>query len=106
MGSREERLGKNEALFRQVNERIAEMGEHLDVDHLEIICECAKLGCTERIELPPSLYERARQNEETFIVVDGHTDPSIERVVFRGGAYVFVEKIGDAAAVAAETDPR
>ena len=106
MGSREERLGRNEALFRQVNERIAEMGERLDVDHLEIVCECAELGCNERIELSPSLYERARQHTATFIVVDGHTDPSIERVVFRGGPFVFVEKIGDAAAAAAETDPR
>ena len=107
MGSREERIGRNEALFREVNERIAEMSERFDVfDHLEIVCECAKLECSELIELSPSVYERARQDEATFIVVEGHTDPSIERVVFRGGPYVFVQKVGDAGAVAAATDPR
>ena len=106
MGDREERQGRNEALFRQVNERIAEMGERFDADHLEIVCECATIECVERIELSPLVYERARQGAATFIVVDAHADPSIERVVFRGDSYVFVEKIGDAGAVAAETDPR
>jgi hypothetical protein len=106
MGDREERLGRNEALFREVNERIAETSERFDVDHFEIVCECANVECTERIELSPLVYERARQGEATFIVVNGHADPSIERVVFRGDSYVLVEKIGDAGSVAAETDPR
>ena len=106
MGDREERLGRNEALFREVNERIAETAEHFDVEHFEIFCECANVECVERIELSPLLYEQARRGEATFIIVDGHADPSIERVVFRGDDCVFVEKTGDAGSVAEETDPR
>src|SRR5690349_17947160 len=77
MGDREERLGRNEVLFRDVNERIAEAAESFDVARFEIFCECANVECVERIELSPLLYEQARQGEATFIIVDGHADPSI-----------------------------
>jgi hypothetical protein len=106
VGNREERLGFNEALFREVNERIAETTEHFGPGTLEIVCECANPECIDRIELSPQVYERARQSDATFIVLIGHTDPQIERVVFQGDSYVFVEKIGDAASVAEATDPR
>jgi hypothetical protein len=105
MGSREERLGRNEALFRQVNERIAEESGS-DLVRLEIVCECTNLSCIERIELQPSAYEKARRNEVTFIVLIGHINESVERVVAREKDYVLVEKLGDAADVAEETDPR
>ena len=106
MGHREERLGRNDALFREVNERIVEAAQNFDVERSEIFCECANVECVERIELSPLLYEQARQGEATFIIVDGHADSSIERVVFRGDDCVFVEKTGDAGSAAAETDPR
>jgi len=101
-----ERLGRNEALFREVNERITELGERLEEDRLDIVCECADVECAARIELPYLEYEQAREDEATFIVVDGHEDRSTQRVVQRGNRYVFVEALGDAATVAAETDPR
>ena len=106
MGSREERRGLNEAVFRQVNERIADLGDPFAGQRLEIICECASLECVERIELARADYERARQDETTFIVLAGHVDPAIESAVARQNGYVFVRKHGDAADVAAATDPR
>ncbi|HLX20549.1 MAG TPA: hypothetical protein VKR23_10400, partial [Gaiellaceae bacterium] len=80
--------------------------ERFDLDQLEILCECARVGCVDRIELSALAYERARQSGTTFIVLLSHADSSIERIVFHGDSYAFVEKIGDAASVAEATDPR
>ena len=41
---------RTEALFRDVNERIAESAERFDADSTQFVCECADAGCTDRIE--------------------------------------------------------
>jgi hypothetical protein len=56
VGAREERLGENEALFREVNERIAEVAEEfLEIGArdapVEFNCECGAPDCTEQIPL-------------------------------------------------------
>jgi hypothetical protein len=106
VGDREERRGRNEVLFREVNERIAEASQGWDGDGLEIFCECADVACAAQIELPRTAYEEARQNAATFVVLPNHVDASVERVVARRRGYVLVEKLGDAAEVAVQTDPR
>jgi hypothetical protein len=103
MGSREERRGQNEALFRQVNERIVELDDRFDIGVVEILCECAQLDCAAPLKISRGAYETVRRSETRFVLVDGHVDPSIERVV-GGDTYVIVEKIGDAAD-AAITNP-
>jgi len=105
VGDREERRGRNEVLFRDVNERIADASEGWDGDHLEIFCECADVACAAQIELSRTAYEEARQNATTFVVLPNHVDASVERVASRRGGYVLVEKLGDAAKFAVETDP-
>ena len=58
----EVRTGENEALFREVNERLKERKR----DDLawqapsEWICECAEETCTERIVMSPLEYEQLR----------------------------------------------
>ena len=52
MGAREERLAQNEALFREVNERVAEVVTHfIEVETkgeaVEFICECGRRDCAE-----------------------------------------------------------
>jgi hypothetical protein len=95
VGSREERRGLNEAVFRQVNEQIAELGERHGITALEIICECSN-----------GEYEEARLDATTFIVQTGHEDPTVERVLRVRGDHTLVQKVGDAAAAAVATDPR
>jgi hypothetical protein len=54
MDERRERLAKNEALFREVNERIQEIGRAVGVqpdEELEMVCECSNAGCTERMTM-------------------------------------------------------
>jgi hypothetical protein len=71
--------GKNQSLFRDVNERVNEVNKKhgLWVTLSDWICECADETCTERIELTPQQYERVREHPTQFIVA-----PSTEHVVF------------------------
>jgi len=106
---RERRLGLNEAMFREVNERVEDLNRASGslTGTFEIICECGNTACTERISVPVSDYERARSNPLHFLLCVGHEDPLVERVIENRGAYVLVEKEGvDVEEVAEATDPR
>jgi hypothetical protein len=105
--SREERLAKNESLFREVNERIAEAAKRtLVLPDAEFLCECGRPDCLERILVRLDEYEQTREHPERFILVTGHEQPEVDRVIGGGDDYVVVEKIGEARAVADELDPR
>jgi hypothetical protein len=91
---REKRLAHNEVLFREVNERIAELaGGHSDGFH--VVCECANTGCDERLLIPLSQYERVRGHERWFLIVPGHTVLEVEDVIERHDGYDVVEKHAD-----------
>lgn len=83
---------QTEALFRDVNERIAESAERFDSDRAEFVCECADPQCTSRIELTLAQYEHVREDGTHFVLVPGHEDPTIERVVERRPQRAIVEK--------------
>jgi hypothetical protein len=91
--TRKERIAKTEALFRNVNEDIAETSERLHSDEGHFICECGDPTCTERIEVPISEYERVRGDSTTFIVDPGHVSEDVERVVRRRRGYAVIRKI-------------
>jgi hypothetical protein len=102
-----ERLGKNEAVFRDINERIESGKLPADANkRIAFCCECAQLGCTKLIELSIADYERVRAHPRRFLLAPGHEDPDVEKVVGTGLDHVVVEKIGDAGKVADSTDPR
>ena len=111
MGAREERLAANETLFRDVNERVADVAEEFveveSTDPVEFTCECGRATCTKQIALTLVEYEALRTVSTHFAVVPGHEQPEIERVVERHPNYLVVEKQEeDAEQVAHETDPR
>ena len=108
MGSREERVAKNEALFREVNERIKRMNEHLDTDdEADFICECGDGECTHPVSLTLVEYEEVRSRGTHFAVLPGHVVPEVERVVARYPRFAVVEKTEPrAASTAASDDPR
>lgn len=96
-----ERKARNEALLREVNERIAELGEAANAWEpdgvLDFICECgADGGCGERIRVPLSAYHRVRAEEDRFLLRPGHETPGLERPVDRTTDYVIVDKIAAA----------
>ena len=112
MGAREERLAENEALFREVNERVAEVATHfLEVETpdapVEFTCECGRAQCAEPIPMTVAEYEAVRAEPTQFAVVPGHEQPEIESIVERHPTYLVIEKRDeDAQEVARETDPR
>jgi hypothetical protein len=102
----QQRAGRTEALFREVNENIASLEETFGAtDEPVYICECASVGCTERLAIDPEAYRRARQEGRRFILRPGHEDPLIERVIERNPDYLVVEKTGEAGEVAEQAAP-
>ena len=107
MTTRAERQGRNESLFREVNERIAELNQTFQVEgRSEFLCECGREECKEPVSISLDEYERVRSASTRFFVIPGHEDLSVESVVERSDRYVVVEKIGEAAEEAADLDPR
>ena len=106
---RTRRVGHNEALYRQVNDRIEDLNDAFGhvTGEFAVVCECGDLHCMEQITLPRGAYERTRANPSRFIVKPGHDAPDVETVVEREGNYVVVEKaLAEARRLAEETDPR
>src|SRR6185437_1318518 len=80
----ERAIGRNEALFREVNERIREItaGQAVPLDEFVIFqCECGRLDCQEQAHLSLAEYEAVRAEPNRFIVLQGHELPEVERVV-------------------------
>jgi hypothetical protein len=109
MRDRRMRIGENEALFRQVNERIEGLNESFATvtGTFEIVCECADARCVNRIPIARDAYERVRADPTLFIVAPGHESPEVEEVVDQQIAYHVVRKQrGLPQQVAKRTDPR
>jgi hypothetical protein len=102
------RVGRNQSLFRAVNEQIEATNERFGVasEDVEFVCECAAEFCMERLTLTLAQYEELRQMPTRFIVKSGHVYPEFERVVEEINGYVVVEKFGKAAAEARKLDER
>jgi hypothetical protein len=108
---RAKRLAQNESLFREVNERVEEIAsgfaDRNEEDRLiGFVCECGRGDCTKSIDLTRAEYEFVRSNPLRFLVLAGHEDDSVERVVERTERFLVVVKLGEGARVAAEQDPR
>jgi hypothetical protein len=108
MDAREERLARNEALFRDVNERVrAVAAQHGGQPHLyQFFCECSNIDCTFQLEALLAEYEAVRAFPNRFLVVPDHWLPEVETVVERTDRWWTVEKHGEAAALAEDLDPR
>jgi len=111
MDVREERLVKNEMVFRDVNERIEKLAlSHAqalrDERDLGFLCECSNVDCTLRLLLSIAEYEQARSDPSQFVVALGHELPEIEEVAFVGDTYQLVRKRGPAATAAEAGNPR
>jgi hypothetical protein len=107
MGEREERIARNEALFRNVNERVRELAtQFADAEPVAFVCECGQSDCAESLPVPLSDYERIRADSTQFIVAPGHEVPEVERIVERKDGYDVVRKHVEEARIAIETDPR
>jgi hypothetical protein len=102
-----ERRATTEALFRDVNERIAESAERFDAEETDFVCECSDPNCTHRVSATLAEYEEVRDEPTTFLVQPGHEQSDIERVVSDRGRFRIVEKVNAAVRRAViRLDPR
>jgi hypothetical protein len=109
MDERQERIGRNEALFREVNERVERLARDFEIgdEGLAILCECGDSSCRERIEVTVGEYEALRADPTQFAVVHGHAAPDVETAVGGNERYEIIRKAaGEPAELARELDPR
>ena len=105
---RERRVGMNEALFRDINERVKELNETFATftGTMDIVCECGSTDCLERITIRPGEYEELRRDGNTFAIVAGHEVADVEEVVDRREGYHVIKKHeGFPTRLAEQTDP-
>jgi hypothetical protein len=102
----DERLALNEALFREVNERIRAISDTFGQkdETYDFLCECSDPLCAERVVMTSAEYEYVRADPTRFVVAKGHVMPEVESVVERAKDHVVVEKEGAAADIAIRLD--
>ena len=108
MQSRERQVAENEVRFRALNERLEEQaGTWQGLEgQLSVVCECGDEDCTAGIQLSVREYEAVRAVETHFVLIRGHERAEVEDVVDGTENWLVVRKRGEAAKIAAGTDPR
>ncbi|HEX2045388.1 MAG TPA: hypothetical protein VHF23_07165 [Gaiellaceae bacterium] len=107
MDRRQERFARNESLFREVNERIADVSRRFGIaDELEFLCECGRADCLSAVAVTRADYEEIRAEPDRFLVARGHEHDDIEIVLEHRDDYSVVQKVGEAGELAVASDPR
>jgi hypothetical protein len=108
MSSRVERLARNEAASREINEKIEEayQGEP-PANRIDIVCECARMTCDAAIDIALDEYEDIRGDARHFVILPAHFVGNIERIVYENDRFAVVAKReGVPADVARDENPR
>jgi hypothetical protein len=104
MDERLERKARNEALIREVNERIEQVDRAAQEASVapeetlfEFLCECGgddagQIGCEEHVKMTIPEYERVRSQNDRFAVSPGHEKEALEWVVAENERFVIVDK--------------
>jgi hypothetical protein len=101
---RQIRAAKNQSLFREVNERIEELGP--PSTRLEFVCECTLDGCSKVIDVTRQEYEIVRSDANSFLVSPGHVVLEVEVVVEGTERFEVVQKVGAGKRIAERLNPR
>ena len=99
-----DRFARNEAIFREVNERVADVTDS-EARATNFLCECGNLDCVQEVSLTDAEYMKVRSNAATFAVVPGHALGDVETVIEETDRFHIVEKHPREAAIAEATDP-
>ena len=91
---RDRRIGLNESIFREVNERIEDAADSLGLadQPLDLVCECADPTCVAQISLSRSEYEALRADPTHFAVAHGHEVADVDEVIERRKGYDVIRK--------------
>jgi hypothetical protein len=105
------RNADNQNCYRDINERVMETNARFELEGerhrtVEVLCECGSADCADRVQVTRDIYERLRGDPETFVLTPGHDEGLVETVIERTSGYVIARKIGEAARIAVDGDPR
>jgi hypothetical protein len=108
VSDRAERVARNEATSREINEGIEQAHEGAPSDrYLRMVCECGMATCDRIIAITTTEYERIRSDPRWFAVLREHVAPDAEVVLGDHDRFVVVAKgEGTPAKVAEQRDPR
>jgi hypothetical protein len=101
---RRERAARNQALFREVNERIEALSK--PAYSRAFVCECCDPECIQTLAITIGEYEQMRSDGNRFAVLPGHEERDVEDVVEATERYLIVAKLGTGGTVAEQLDPR
>jgi hypothetical protein len=100
MDRRAARIARNEKDRRAVNLELEQLEEQelraRKESPIEILCECGRDPCFERITLSIGKYDEVHSERDRFVVAPGHEMPEVERIVERNDGYLVVDKFGEA----------
>ena len=108
MDRRQERVAKNEARHRELNEEIEESYEwHPDDTFMDVVCECGIADCDVFLRVTKAEYEDIRADAQKFILFREHLNLDADEIVSQGDRFTVVAKRqGEPAEIARQTDPR
>ena len=81
---------RNQRVFREVNQRIAEITADQNEEHVAFLCECGREDCTESISLDLSEYAIVRGQDGLFLIARGHCVDGVDRIVEARDGYELV----------------
>jgi thermostable 8-oxoguanine DNA glycosylase len=98
---REDRIARNEVLYRELNERVNALAEDLSARGViepeeevgEYFCECGRDDCTEKIRMTRAEYEAVRASPLRFAIKPEHLIAEVERVVSQNERFAVIEKL-------------
>ena len=108
VSDRTERVARNEATSREINEGLEQAHEGAPSDrYLRMVCECGLATCDRMIAITTPEYERVRSDPRWFAVLREHVVADAEVVVEEHDRFVVVVKReGTPAEIAEQRDPR
>jgi hypothetical protein len=79
-------------LLRQVNEQMRRINADFAAvtSAYHVVCECERPECLERLQVPARVYEEVRGDSERFVLIAGHEQPGVERVLASADGYCVV----------------
>jgi hypothetical protein len=106
----EERITRNDALFRDANEQINAKANEYGTDEdqaVPFICECADEHCATIVALSLGEYEDIRTDSRQFLTASGHERfEGLVEIVSTNHHHLVVRKSGRAGDIAASLDRR
>jgi hypothetical protein len=80
-------IRRAQPVFREVNQRIAEITREQQEAVSEFLCECGRADCISVVKLSLADYEDVRRDTANFIAAPGHCVEGVDRLTASRDGY-------------------